>query len=265
MDEFGDHLQRLWLLWSILSSKAEHWDAALRTEMVALLEPISRTQNPLLRPQLAEMLILSTDRLTREENLSGNESLRLTALQQINNSNLREENLSGNESLRQFLRRVFDELDDALAGDATFIFEGQRVNFQTATAAPREVAEVAAAPPWEVANDATGMHAFLLKDAQRGNSYPLSSQRSLVLGREEDCDIVIDEKLYNGVSRHHAKLQPAGNGWQICDLNSTNGTYVNRRRIQGCQQLRNGDRIQLDQYGPTFIFEDQGGNVQPIW
>jgi hypothetical protein len=109
---------------------------------------------------------------------------------------------------------------------------------------------------------ATGMNVFLLKDAQGSNSYPLSSQRSLVLGREDDCDIVIDEKLYNGVSRHHAKLQQAGNSWQICDLNSANGTYVNRRRIQGCQQLSDSDRIQLDQYGPTFIFEAQGGNSQ---
>ena len=43
--------------------------------------------------------------------------------------------------------------------------------------------------------------------------------------------------------------------WQICDLNSPNGTYVNGKRIEGCQLLHSGDRIVLSQDGPEFIFE----------
>ncbi len=45
--------------------------------------------------------------------------------------------------------------------------------------------------------------------------------------------------------------------WQLCDLGSANGTYVNGQRLWGCQLLEVGDRLQLGQSGPTFSFEYQ--------
>jgi pSer/pThr/pTyr-binding forkhead associated (FHA) protein len=104
------------------------------------------------------------------------------------------------------------------------------------------------------------VNTFVLKESNGNHSYPLSLQHSLILGRETGCDIEIDEKQYGGVSRHHAEIRPIGKGWQICDLKSANGTYVNQQRINGCQQLCIGDRIQLDQYGPTFVFEPQAAH-----
>ncbi|MBX3171921.1 MAG: diguanylate cyclase [Candidatus Eremiobacteraeota bacterium] len=50
----------------------------------------------------------------------------------------------------------------------------------------------------------------------------------LTLGRDPACDIVIDEI---GVSRFHCSVRRSGNGWEVADLNSTNGTYVNDKRI----------------------------------
>lgn len=50
----------------------------------------------------------------------------------------------------------------------------------------------------------------------------------LMIGRAEDNNVmlVVDE-----VSRHHAKFQRRGDNVVLVDLNSTNGTYVNRQRI----------------------------------
>ena len=45
--------------------------------------------------------------------------------------------------------------------------------------------------------------------------------------------------------------------WQLCDLGSANGTYVNGQRLWGCQILEVGDRLQLGQSGPIFSFEYQ--------
>jgi FHA domain len=106
----------------------------------------------------------------------------------------------------------------------------------------------------------------LLKDLSGKISYPLDVERSLILGREPGCDIVINEQQFSGVSRRHAELRPIGKTakdsplWQICDLKSANGTYLNGQRIYGCQQLNPSDRIQLDQYGPTFVFESESVN-----
>ncbi|MCC6154686.1 MAG: FHA domain-containing protein, partial [Candidatus Hydrogenedentes bacterium] len=50
----------------------------------------------------------------------------------------------------------------------------------------------------------------------------------LTIGRAEDNNVmlVVDE-----VSRHHAKFQRRGDTMVLVDLNSTNGSYVNRQRI----------------------------------
>ncbi len=89
--------------------------------------------------------------------------------------------------------------------------------------------------------------------------YLLSTTQEMVIGREPQCQIAVDPFLHGSVSRRHAKIEPASGGitWQVCDLSSANGTYVNGKKLQGCQILRTGDRISLGEDGPEFIFEYQ--------
>ena len=78
----------------------------------------------------------------------------------------------------------------------------------------------------------------------------------VTIGRAFGCEIVLDSDEYGMVSRRHAAVRPVNAGnWEICDLNSANGTYVNGDRLQGCRKLQAGDRIQLGKNGPEFIFE----------
>jgi len=87
-------------------------------------------------------------------------------------------------------------------------------------------------------------------------SYSLSPEREMAIGRDPACDIVLESEQYGMVSRHHATLQPLPqNQWQICDLNSSNGTFVNGQRLQGCRALNPGDRITLGDRGAELIFE----------
>ena len=97
--------------------------------------------------------------------------------------------------------------------------------------------------------------------AQTPKRYPLSSRNEVILGRDPSCQIFVNSQEYVMVSRQHAVIRPASNlpngqtSWEICDLNSSNGTYVNKKPIQGCQKLTFGDRISLSKTGPDFIFE----------
>ena len=93
--------------------------------------------------------------------------------------------------------------------------------------------------------------------------YKISEEREIVVGRDPNCQIALDQNQYTIVSRRHVAIRPllsqknSPPQWEICDLNSANGTYINGQRLQGCQKLVSGDCIELGHNGPQFIFEYQ--------
>lgn len=75
-----------------------------------------------------------------------------------------------------------------------------------------------------------------------GKVYDLAKS-VLIIGREVKNDIVIND---SEISRQHVRLteQPEG-GWQVEDLASTNGTFVNGERVTGPRLLQPGDVLGL--------------------
>lgn len=98
--------------------------------------------------------------------------------------------------------------------------------------------------------------------------YILVTPTPVLIGRDPRCQIVLDSQNYGGVSRQHVRLSPSPyspSGWEICDLSSANGTYVNGQRLQGSRFLRDGDRMMLAKDGPEFQFELQPqANAEPL-
>jgi pSer/pThr/pTyr-binding forkhead associated (FHA) protein len=66
-------------------------------------------------------------------------------------------------------------------------------------------------------------------------------QTSVNLGRASENSIVLPESK---VSRYHAQLNWTENGWEIVDLSSSNGTYVNGERVER-RRIMPGDTIQI--------------------
>jgi len=62
------------------------------------------------------------------------------------------------------------------------------------------------------------------------------------LGRGEDNDVVIP---HASVSRAHARLLRRDGAFQLTDLNSTNGSYVNNQPIQGSVMVPSGSEVRL--------------------
>ena len=80
-----------------------------------------------------------------------------------------------------------------------------------------------------------------------------------VIGRGVEADVQI---IDNGVSRRHAKLVRDLDGTsKIIDLKSTNGTYVNGRRID-VESLREGDRIRIGQSATLDFRYEYDGDVE---
>ena len=82
------------------------------------------------------------------------------------------------------------------------------------------------------------------------------SQGRFIIGRADDADLVISNK---DVSRRHAALSCDGSNFKIEDLDSTNGTFVNGRRITK-ESLHPGDEISV---GDCKIFLDDGSGSFP--
>jgi hypothetical protein len=71
------------------------------------------------------------------------------------------------------------------------------------------------------------------------------------LGRGLDNDVVVEDPR---VSRHHARLQRVPAGWELADLSSTNGTFVNGKQIRQ-RQVAHGDRISLGGLEMKFFLD----------
>jgi pSer/pThr/pTyr-binding forkhead associated (FHA) protein len=91
---------------------------------------------------------------------------------------------------------------------------------------------------------ATGGRLVCLTD---GREYSIGSA-PLTFGREAGSDVVIPNK---DVSRHHAEIMSTPQGYVMVD-SSTNGTFVNRERIQGQRVLSRADVIRIGDHEFRF-------------
>lgn len=74
------------------------------------------------------------------------------------------------------------------------------------------------------------------------NQYWVLDQDSVIIGRDEDCDISIPERQ---ISRHHVRLFRENGVFYLEDLSSRNGTWINNTKLEGVRELNDGDEIEL--------------------
>ncbi len=62
------------------------------------------------------------------------------------------------------------------------------------------------------------------------------------VGRDPEAEIMLDSK---GTSRNHARIEVSGDSARVVDLGSSNGTYVNGRRLSSQAVLQDGDELKI--------------------
>lgn len=84
----------------------------------------------------------------------------------------------------------------------------------------------------------------LVVETNDGNkqSYPLLS--GMRIGRSESNTVQISDEYASGV---HAEISMDENGWLYTDLGSTNGSWIDRKRISEPVRLRKGTVIRINQ------------------
>ena len=74
----------------------------------------------------------------------------------------------------------------------------------------------------------------------KGRAYPLGEE--LTVGRAAGCQVTLDDTY---ASQLHARVFAREGQLFVEDLGSTNGTFLNKKKVQGPQLMRRGDRLQV--------------------
>ncbi|MFJ4045875.1 FHA domain-containing protein [Microbacterium sp. NPDC089987] len=106
---------------------------------------------------------------------------------------------------------------------------GVRVRKMPASEAAAVPAASPAPTPAKVpSNGRLPTHLIITSGPKTGLEVPLGSADSLSIGRSSESGLVIRDDY---TSSHHARLSKRGDIWTIQDLDSTNGTYLDGRRL----------------------------------
>ncbi len=126
----------------------------------------------------------------------------------------------------------------------------------TVTSSVKAERQVDARVPAQGATTAPGRPRLVVTGGEAGadgaERTVVLTQPVTVLGRGQESDVQVAD---TGVSRRHAEVRLEADGAVLADLQSTNGTRVNGRRV-GTARLRDGDRVDL---GATSLVYRQDG------
>jgi pSer/pThr/pTyr-binding forkhead associated (FHA) protein len=81
---------------------------------------------------------------------------------------------------------------------------------------------------------------ILLPPELKGRSFPLTEE--VTLGRAAGCQVTLDDTY---ASQLHARVFQRDGTVYVEDLGSTNGTYLNRRKVTGPMVIQRGDKLQI--------------------
>ena len=94
-----------------------------------------------------------------------------------------------------------------------------------------------------------GSALLVVKRGPNAGSRFLLDQPTTTAGRHPDSDIFLDDVT---VSRRHAEFRKNDDQFEVVDVGSLNGTYVNREP-KNSSELSNGDEIQIGKFRLVFL------------
>ncbi|WP_305091490.1 FHA domain-containing protein [Prescottella sp. R16] len=119
-------------------------------------------------------------------------------------------------------------------------------------------AQTADAPVSGVEGLPAGSALLVVKRGPNAGSRFLLDQPTTSAGRHPDSDIFLDDVT---VSRRHAEFRQDDDEFQVVDVGSLNGTYVNREPVDSAV-LANGDEVQIGKFRLVFLTGPRTGGSQ---
>ncbi|MFY9921943.1 MAG: glycogen accumulation regulator GarA [Mycobacterium sp.] len=137
-----------------------------------------------------------------------------------------------------------DQTSDELTVETTSVFRADFLNELDAPAAAGAEGAVSGVEGLPV-----GSALLVVKRGPNAGSRFLLDQPTTSAGRHPDSDIFLDDVT---VSRRHAEFRLENSEFQVVDVGSLNGTYVNREPVDSAV-LANGDEVQIGKFRLVFL------------
>ncbi|MRH88290.1 FHA domain-containing protein [Nocardia sp. SYP-A9097] len=131
------------------------------------------------------------------------------------------------------------------AAETTSVFRADFLN-EVDTSRPEQTGEQ---PVQGVEGLPAGAALLVVKRGPNAGSRFLLDQPTTSAGRHPDSDIFLDDVT---VSRRHAEFRQDDDTFQVVDVGSLNGTYVNREPVDS-SELQNGDEVQIGKFRLVFL------------
>jgi pSer/pThr/pTyr-binding forkhead associated (FHA) protein len=147
-----------------------------------------------------------------------------------------------------------DQTSDDVTVETTSVFRSDFLNeldAPPATGSDSAVSGVEGLP--------SGSALLVVKRGPNAGSRFLLDQPRTSAGRHPDSDIFLDDVT---VSRRHAEFRLEGSEFQVVDVGSLNGTYVNREPVDSAV-LANGDEVQIGKFRLVFLTGPKSGDGNP--
>ncbi|GAB2655426.1 FHA domain-containing protein [Gordonia jinhuaensis] len=142
-----------------------------------------------------------------------------------------------------------NEKDVEAPVETTSVFRADFIKELEAGGSGSETAD----PGVERLSEGTGL--LVVKRGPNAGSRFLLDRPTTTAGRHPDSDIFLDDVT---VSRRHAEFRQVDNGFQVVDVGSLNGTYVNREPVDSAT-LSNGDEVQIGKFRLVFLSASPSG------
>lgn len=94
----------------------------------------------------------------------------------------------------------------------------------------------------EDANSFEPTNIFIITGRNAGSSLDIVGKKEVLIGRAASSDLVIGDEFASGL---HAKLVLVGEDWVLQDLNSTNGTFLDGKKVTTPATIQPGMNIRI--------------------
>lgn len=139
------------------------------------------------------------------------------------------------------------QADPNVSAQTTSIFASGLINADTQPES--EPVETAADPLAGVSGLDDGTALLVVKRGPNAGSRYVLKADMVTAGRHPDSDIFLDDV---SVSRRHAEFRRTAHGFEVVDVGSLNGTYVNRETIDS-SELSGGDEVQIGKFRLVYV------------